>query len=73
MWLAMHCIVACYNIQLDYCLEKQMWQDVAIFKSFSDNKPSDSLTDSITEAFMKVSKNCTQKSFKKRCSIDEVF
>jgi hypothetical protein len=35
-------------------------------------KPTDKLTDSVSEAFMNVSNKSNQNNYKKRCSMDKV-
>ena len=49
-----------------------MWRDLASFKSLSDKKPSQPVSDTFADAFMNVSQKSTQKNYKKRCSMDEV-
>ena len=50
-----------------------MWQDLAMFKSMCDKKPTDQLTDDIAQAFMEISRKSTPNKYKNRCTIDEVL
>lgn len=49
-----------------------MWKDLASFKSLSDKKLSQPVSDTFANSFMIVTHKSTQKNFKKRCSMDEV-
>ena len=66
-------VVFLQYMQLDHCLEKNMWRDLASFKSMSDKKPSQPVSDTFADTFMNVTRKSTQKNYKKRCSIDEVW
>lgn len=48
-----------------------MWDDLLAFMSISDRKSTDTL-DGVANTFMMVSQKCTQRNFKKRCSMNEV-
>lgn len=61
-----------YVLQLDHCAEEEMWKDSETFRSMADKKPTDSLSEKVIVAFMKVSSKTTQKNHKKRRSMDQV-
>jgi hypothetical protein len=52
----------------------KLWKNESCFKSGADaNIKDNDLDDTVVQAFMLVSERCTERNYKKRCTMEEVF